>query len=68
MFALGGFLIAGLLVLTRTSGFGFNGQFVVGSLQRLQPNSHHLGRLRLSLILSLEWNRAQGIAVSSSRS
>ncbi len=28
MFTIGGFLIAGLLVLTRTSGFGFNGQFV----------------------------------------
>ncbi len=28
MFTIGGFLIAGLLVLTRTAGFGFNGQYV----------------------------------------
>ena len=28
MFTIGGFLIAGLLVLTRTTGFGFHGQFV----------------------------------------
>ena len=28
MFTIGGFLVAGLLVLTRTNGFGFHGQFV----------------------------------------
>ncbi len=28
MIVIGGFLIAGLLVLTRTGGFGFHGQFV----------------------------------------
>ena len=28
MFTIGGYLIAALLVLTRTNGFGFHGQFV----------------------------------------
>ena len=61
MFTIGGFLIAGLLVLTRTSGFGFNGQFVSDPFSAFNQILIIAGA-SLSLILSLEWNRAQGIA------
>jgi NADH-quinone oxidoreductase subunit N len=61
MFTIGGFLIAGLLVLTRTTGFGFNGQFVSDPFSSFNQILIISGAA-LSLILSLDWNRAQGIA------
>jgi len=61
MFTLGGFLIAGLLVLTRTSGFGFHGQFVADPFSAFNQILIISGAA-LSTILALDWNRAQGIA------
>jgi NADH-quinone oxidoreductase subunit N len=61
MFTLGGFLIAGLLVLTRTSGFGFHGQFVADSFSAFNQILIISGAA-LSTILALDWNRSQGIA------
>ncbi len=61
MFVMGGFLIAGLLVLTRTAGFGFNGQFVSDPFSAFNQILIISGSA-LSLILALDWNREQGIA------
>src|SRR5665213_1734801 len=61
MFTLGAFLIAGLLVTTRVDGFGFNGQFVTDAFATFNKELVLLGGA-LALILSLDWNRAQGIA------
>jgi NADH-quinone oxidoreductase subunit N len=60
MFTIGGFLIAGLLVLTRTNGFGFNGQFVADPFSAFNQILILAGAA-LSSILALDWNRAQGI-------
>ena len=48
-------------MLTRTSGFGFNGQFVSDPFSAFNQILIISGA-SLSLILSLEWNCAQGIA------
>ena len=61
MFVIGGFLIAGLLVLTRTNGFGFRGQFVSDSFSAFNQILILAGAA-LSSIMALEWNRSQGIA------
>jgi NADH-quinone oxidoreductase subunit N len=61
MFTIGGFLIAGLLVLTRTAGFGFNGQYVADPFSAFNQVLI-LSGAALSLILALDWNRSQGIA------
>jgi NADH-quinone oxidoreductase subunit N len=60
MFTLGGFLIAGLLVLTRVSGFGFHGQFVADPFSAFNQILILAGAA-LSTILALGWNRTQGI-------
>jgi NADH-quinone oxidoreductase subunit N len=61
MFTIGAFLIAGLLVATRASGSGFNGQFVTDAFATFNKELILLGGA-LALILSLDWNRTQGIA------
>jgi NADH-quinone oxidoreductase subunit N len=61
MFTIGGFLIAGLLVLTRTAGFGFHGQFVTDPFSVFNQILILAGAA-LATILALDWNRAQGIA------
>ncbi len=61
MFTLGGFLIAGVLVLTRTAGFGFNGQFVADPFSSFNQILILSGSA-LATILALDWNRAQGIS------
>ncbi len=61
MFTIGAFLITGLLVVTRDAGSGFNGQFVTDAFASFNKELILLGGI-LSLILSLDWNRSQGIA------
>lgn len=61
MFTIGAFLITGLLVATRLNGFGFNGQFVTDAFATFNKELILLGGA-LALILSLDWNRSQGIA------
>src|ERR1700735_5433299 len=61
MFVIGGFLIAGLLVLTRTYGFGFHGQFVADPFSAFNQILIISGAT-LASILALDWNRSQGIA------
>jgi NADH-quinone oxidoreductase subunit N len=61
MFTIGAFLVTGFLVMTRASGTGFNGQFVTDAFASFNKELILLGGA-LSLILSLDWNRTQGIA------
>ncbi len=61
MFTIGAFVIAAMLVATRISGFGFNGQFVSDAFATFNKELILLGGA-LALILSLDWNRSQGIA------
>jgi NADH-quinone oxidoreductase subunit N len=61
MFTIGAFLIAGLLVTTRAAGFAFNGQFVTDAFATFNKELILLGGA-IALILSLDWNRTQGIA------
>ncbi len=61
MFAIGAFLIVGLLVGTRDAGFAFQGQFVADAFATFNKELILLGG-SLALILSLDWNRSQGIA------
>src|SRR3984957_20463142 len=61
MFTIGAFLITGLLVATETSGIGFNGQFVTDAFATFNKELILVGGA-LALILSLDWNRTQGIA------
>ena len=60
MLTLGGFLIAAWLVVTRTYGFGYFNQFVVDPFSSFNKVLI-LSGAALSLILSLDWNRKQGI-------
>src|ERR1700748_593744 len=60
MFTIGGFLIAGLLVLTSTTGPGFNGQFVADPFSAFNQIVI-LSGAALASILALDWNRTQGI-------
>jgi NADH-quinone oxidoreductase subunit N len=61
MFTIGSFVIVGMLVETRISGFGFNGQFVSDAFATFNKELILLGGA-LALILALDWNRTQGIA------
>jgi NADH-quinone oxidoreductase subunit N len=61
MFTIGAFLIAGLLVMTRVNGYGFNGQFVSDAFASFNKELILLGGA-LALILALDWNRAENIA------
>jgi NADH-quinone oxidoreductase subunit N len=61
MFTIGAFLVTGMLVATRVSGFGFNGQFVTDAFSTFNKELILLGGA-LALIVSLDWNRSQGIA------
>ena len=61
MFTLGGFLLAGVLVLTRTAGFGFHGQFVADPFSSFNQILI-LSGAALASILALGWNQAQGIS------
>jgi len=61
MFTIGAFLVTGLLIATRDAGFGFNGQFTADAFATFNKELILLGGA-LSLILSLDWNKSQGIA------
>lgn len=61
MFVNFGFLITGLLVLTRTNGFGFHGQFVTDPFSAFNQILI-LSGAALSSILALDWNRQQGLS------
>jgi NADH-quinone oxidoreductase subunit N len=61
MLTIGGFLVAALLVLTRTHGFGYHGQFVKDSFSSFNQILI-LSGAALSTILALDWNKEQGIA------
>jgi NADH-quinone oxidoreductase subunit N len=61
MFALGGFLLAALLVLTSGRGIGYNGEFVADAFSSF-ANILILAGAALSLILSLDYNRKNHIA------
>ena len=61
MFTIGAFVIAGMLVTTRLSGTGFNGQFVSDAFASFNKELILLGGA-LALMMSLDWNREQGIA------
>ena len=60
MLAIGGFVIAGLLVLNGARGGGFNGQFVADSFSSFNKILVLVGA-SLAAILSLDFNRQQGI-------
>jgi NADH-quinone oxidoreductase subunit N len=60
MFTIGGYLVAGLLVLTRGNGFGFHGQFVADPFSAFNEILILAGAA-LSIVMALDWNRAQGI-------
>ena len=61
MLTIGAFVVTALLVATRVAGIGFNGQFVTDAFASFNKELILLGGA-LALILSLDWNRAQGIA------
>jgi NADH-quinone oxidoreductase subunit N len=61
MLTIGGFLIAGMLVVSQVPGIGYHGQFVADSFSAFNQIVILLGAA-LTLILALDWNRAQGIA------
>ena len=61
MFALGGFLLAALLVLTAARGIGYHGQFVSDAFSRF-AKVLILAGAALALILSLDYNRKHQIA------
>ena len=60
MMVLGAFLLTGFLVVTRVGGTGFNGQFKVDSFAGLIKVLVLVGAA-LTLMLSLDYNREQGI-------
>src|SRR5882757_9347766 len=61
MFTIGAFVVTGMLVATRVSGSGYNGQFVTDAFATFNKELILLGGA-LALILALDWNRSQGIA------
>jgi NADH-quinone oxidoreductase subunit N len=61
MCTLGGFLIAGFLVVSVGPGLGYNGQFAVDSFSTFMKVLILIGAA-LTLILSLEYNRNAGYA------
>ena len=60
MLTIGGFLIAAMLVLTGSRGIGFNGQFVADAFSGFNKMLILAGA-SLAAILSLDFNRKQGI-------
>ena len=63
---LGGFLLAGLLVLTAGRGVGYHGQFVADAFSSF-VKMLMLAGAALALILSLDYNRKNTSRASSSR-
>jgi len=61
MFSIGGYLIAGMLVLTGTQGFGYHGQFVSDPFSAFNQILI-LSGAALCTVLALDWNESQGIA------
>jgi NADH-quinone oxidoreductase subunit N len=61
MFALGGFLLAALLVLTSVRGIGYHGQFISDAFSAF-VKILVLAGAALALILSLDYNRKHHIA------
>jgi NADH-quinone oxidoreductase subunit N len=61
MFALGGFLLAALLVLTSVRGLGYHGQFISDAFSAF-VKILVLAGAALALILSLDYNRKHHIA------
>ncbi|MEO8715357.1 MAG: NADH-quinone oxidoreductase subunit NuoN [Acetobacteraceae bacterium] len=61
MLAVGALLVTGFLVMTRRDGIGFHGQFVVDAFATLIKALVLIGSA-LTLILSIDSNRRQGIA------
>ena len=61
MLTIGAFAVAAMLAVTRQTGFGFNGQFVADSFATFNKMLILLGGV-LALMLSLDWNKSQGIA------
>ncbi len=61
MFAIGGFLIAGMMVLTGVPGIGYHGQFIADPFAAFNKIVILAGA-SLAAILSLDWNRQQCIA------
>ncbi len=61
MFALGGLLLAALLVLTSSRGIGYHGQFVADAFSSF-VKILVLAGAALALILSLDYNRQHNIA------
>ena len=61
MFTLGGFLLAAILVASRNPGVGFNGQFVVDPFSMFMKELLLAGAA-LALILSLDFNRQEGLS------
>jgi NADH-quinone oxidoreductase subunit N len=61
MFAVGGFLLAALLVLTTGQGVGYHGQFVTDAFSSF-VKILVLAAAALALILSLDYNRKEHVA------
>ena len=61
MFTLGGYLLAAILVASRIPGVGFYGQFVADSFSMFAQELLLAGAA-LALILSLDYNRQEGLA------
>lgn len=61
MFAIGGFLIAGLLVVTRVAGVGYHGQFVTDAFSAFNKELI-LASAAITAILALDYNVKQRIA------
>jgi NADH-quinone oxidoreductase subunit N len=61
MFTLGGFLLAAILVASGTPGVGFHGQFVVDPFSMFMKELLLAGAA-LALILSLDFNRQEGLS------
>ena len=60
MFTIGGFLIAGLLVISGAGGSGYHGQFVADSFAAFNKILILIGGA-LTAVLALDWNRKEGI-------
>ena len=60
MFAVAGFAVAGLLVLTGAAGTGFRGQFAADAFASFNKILI-LGGASLAALMSLDWNEKQGI-------
>jgi len=61
MFAIGGFLITGVVVISGVPGIGFNGQFAVDPFSSFNKLLILVGA-SFAALLSLDWNQKAGIA------